>query len=124
MMVTPNLSDLPSGAHAFHIYGHPNRGAGIKGSKKAARFMAGSHYNPTKIEHGQGMTYGQGMKSRGHLPDNITGADITATKGIMTDKVKVTPVKGRAIMVHRHGNNEAGKPKGGGARFASGVILK
>jgi Cu/Zn superoxide dismutase len=42
----------------------------------------------------------------------------------MTDKVKVDQIRGRAVMVHRYGTNEAGKPKGGGARFACGVIPK
>ena len=124
MMVTPNLTDLPPGAHAFHIHQNPNCGAAMKGGKKVAGLMAGGHYNPTKVGHGKGMKHGHGMKPHGDLPDISAGADGTATKGVMTDKVKVDQIRGRAIMIHRYGTNEAGKPKGGGARFACGIIPK
>ena len=41
MMVTPNLTGLPTGAHAFHIHEKPNCGAGMKSVKKVAGLMAG-----------------------------------------------------------------------------------
>ena len=70
------------------------------------------------------MKHGHGMTPHGDLPNITAGANVTATKGVMTDKVKVDQIRGRAVMVHRYGTNEAGKPKGGGARFACGVIPK
>lgn len=124
MMVTPNLTGLPPGAHAFHIHENPNCGSGMKSGKKVAGLRAGGHYNPTKVGQGKGMKHGHGITPLGDLPDITAGANGTATKGVMTDKVKVDQIRGRAVMVHRYGTNEAGKPKGGGARFACGVIPK
>jgi len=48
MMVTPNLTGLPPGAHAFHLHANLNCGGGMKSGKKVAGLMAGGHYNPTK----------------------------------------------------------------------------
>jgi len=61
MMVTPNLTGLPPGAHALHIHENPNCGAGMKSGKKVAGLIASGHYNPTKVGHRKGMKHGHGM---------------------------------------------------------------
>jgi len=43
---------------------------------------------------------------------------------VMRDKLKLAEVRRRSIMVHRYGTNDHRKPKGGGPRYACGVIPK
>lgn len=135
MMVVPNLRDLAPGGHAFHIHENPNCGTGTKDGKKIAGLKAGGHFNPGGTphgmkhgkhaegkKHGEGMKHGDKMKPRGDLPQLTADADGTAMTPVMTKLLKVGDVRGRAIMVHRYGDNDPGKPKGGGPRFACGVI--
>ena len=137
MKVTPDLRGLPPGNHAFHIHEHPNCGPGKKNGKMIAGLMAGGHFDPTgkhaghgamkghdkmkKMAHDHGMKKG-GMVPHGDLPDIVAMADGTATGAVMSPHLKVKQVKNRSIMVHRYGTADPGKPKGGGARFACGVI--
>ena len=65
-----------------------------------------------------------GIVPHGDLPDITADAGGTATKAVMLDKLKLAQIQGRSIMVHRYGTNDRGKPKGGGPRFACGVIEK
>ena len=132
MMVVPNLRGLAPGGHAFHIHENPDCGAGTKGGKKVAGLKAGGHFSPGGMahgkkhghgaKHGEGTKHGDKMKPRGDLPQLTADADGTATTPVMTKLLKVGDVRGRAIMVHRYGDSDPGKPKGGGPRFACGVI--
>jgi Cu-Zn family superoxide dismutase len=115
--ISPNLKSVPPGKHGFHIHQKPNCGPGKKGGKSIAGLQAGGHYDPT----GAGAKRGQG-KPHGDLPELIAGADGRAVKPVMSSKLTVAKLRGRSIMVHRYGENEPGKPKGGGPRFACGVI--
>lgn len=124
LMVTPNLKDLTPGNHAFHIHENPDCGPAMKDGKKVAGLKAGGHYNPTNVGHGHGKKHGHGMTPHGDLPDITANADGMATKAVMTDKLKVDQIRGRAIMVHEFGTSDPGKPKGGGGRFACAVIPK
>tara|TARA_Y100001934_G_scaffold213315_1_gene252556 strand:- start:535 stop:1074 length:540 start_codon:yes stop_codon:yes gene_type:complete len=128
LKVTPNLHDLPAGNHAFHMHENPDCGPGMKTGKKVAGLKAGGHYNPTGVGHGHGHGkkhgHGHGMMPHGDLPDITAGTDGRATKAVMSDKLKLAEVRGRSIMVHRYGTNDPGKPKGGGPRYACGVIPK
>lgn len=114
---TPNLKKLPAGKHAFHIHENPDCGAGMEKGKMVAGLKAGGHYDPT----GEGHKMGH-HKPHGDLPELLAAADGTATAPVVSHRLKVAAVRGRSIMVHRYGENEPGKPKGGGTRLACGVI--
>ena len=133
LIVAPDLRDLPPGNHAFHIHENPNCGPGVKDGKKVVALLAGGHYDPAGKGHG--MKHGEKQKHGGHgkamhakphgdLPQLVAAADGTATDPVTTDKLKVAQIRGRAIMVHRYGEDDPGKPKGGGPRYACGVIPK
>ena len=127
MTVTPNLHSLPPGNHAFHIHENPDCGPGLKDGKMVAGLKAGGHYDPSGAGHGHKHGHGHGghgMVPHGDLPDITADAGGTATKAVMSDKLKLAQIQGRSIMVHRYGTNDPGKPKGGGPRFACGVIEK
>lgn len=129
MMVIPQLRDLPPGNHAFHIHENPDCGPGVKDGKKVAGLRAGGHFDPTGKGHGMkhgghGKSHGTHSKPHGDLPQLIAAADGTATQSVMSDNLKVAQVRGRAILIHRYGENDPGKPKGGGPRYACGVIPK
>jgi Cu/Zn superoxide dismutase len=85
-----------------------------------AGLKAGGHYDPTGGD-GHKMSH---HKPHGDLPDLTAGPDGVATAPVSSDKLTAAAVRGRAIMVHRYGENEPGRPKGGGARLACGVIPK
>jgi len=135
MTVTPNLHSLPPGNHAFHIHENPDCGPGMRDGKMVAGLKAGGHYDPSGVGHvqkhghghGHGHSHGHGghnMVPHGDLPDITADANGKATKAVISDKLKLAQIQGRSIMVHRYGTNDPGKPKGGGPRFACGVIGK
>lgn len=117
VIIAPNLKRLPPGKHAFHIHEHPDCGPGMKDGKPVAGLKAGGHYDPT--ESAQRKDH---HKPHGDLSELIADLDGTATKPVHSSNLKVAMVRGRSIMVHRFGEDEPGKPKGGGERMACGVI--
>jgi Cu-Zn family superoxide dismutase len=117
--ITPKLEGLRPGKHAFHIHQNPDCGPAMEKGRMVAGLKAGGHYDPTREGHKMG-----DHKPHGDLRELMADADGTATKPVKSNKLKVAMVRGRSIMVHRFGENEPGKPKGGGARLACGVIPK
>ena len=92
-----------------------------------ARLKASGHYDPSGTGHGHKHGHGHGGHGtvpHGDLPDFTTDAGGTATKAVISDKLKLAQIQGRSITVHRYSTNDRGKPKGGGPRFACGVIEK
>ena len=87
-----------------------------------AGLKASGHYDPSGTGHDH--KYGHGKVPHGDLPDFTTDAGGTATKAVMLDKLKLAQIQGRSVMVHHYGTNNPSKPKGGGPRFACGVIEK
>jgi Cu-Zn family superoxide dismutase len=83
--------------------------------KLVAGLKAGDHYDPTDAAHHMG-------KPHGDLSELTADPDGTATTPVTSSKLNVAMMRGRSIMVHRFGENESGKPIGGGARMACGVI--
>jgi Cu/Zn superoxide dismutase len=74
--------------------------------------LKGSHHGMMPVAQAfhihKNLNFGAGMvEPHGNLPDNV---------------VKVEQFRGRAIMVHWCGNNEASKAKDDAARFACGII--
>ena len=92
-----------------------------------AGLKASGHYDPSGTGHGHKHGHGHGGHGtvpHGDLPDFTTDAGGTATKAVISDKLKLAQIQGRSITVHRYGTNDRGKPLDGGSRFACGVIEK
>jgi Cu-Zn family superoxide dismutase len=128
MMLIPNLRALPEGNHAFHIHENPSCKSGVKNGNKIAGYMAGGHFAPKKenqeIQHNYKKSHHGHGKPHGDLPELLATKNGTITTPVMTNKLKVSQLIGRSIIIHRYGESDVGKPKGGGPRYACGVIIK
>ncbi len=115
LLITPALSDLKPGLHGFHL--HEKGDCGDQG------LAAGGHYDPEKTGTHQG-PYGKGHL--GDLPVLYVGQDNKASTPTLAPRLKVSDLKGLALMVHEGGDNYSDNPKlgGGGDRIACGVIGK
>lgn len=113
LLITPNLSNLPTGLHGFHLHQHPN--CGDHGND------AGGHFDPQKTNSHQG-PYANGHL--GDLPVLYVNTDGKATTPTLAPRLKLSDLKGLTIMVHANGDNYSDNPPlgGGGAREACGVI--
>ena len=69
-----------------------------------AGFKASGHYDPSGTghdhKHGHGHA-GHGTVPHGDLPDFTTDGGDTATKAVISDKLKLAQIQGRSITVHR-----------------------
>jgi Cu-Zn family superoxide dismutase len=124
LLVEPKLTGLPAGPHGFHIHETPNCGPGPGANNQpAAGMAAGGHYDPkgTKMHHGPLATDGH----LGDLPVLIVDKDGKADLPVLAPHLKVSNLKGRAVMIHAGGDNYADQPAplgGGGGRIACGVV--
>jgi Cu-Zn family superoxide dismutase len=113
LLITPNLTALPTGLHGFHLHQHANC------SDHA--MAAGAHFDP------QNTNTHQGPYSNGHLGDMpvlYVDAGGYARTTILSPRLKTSDLKGLAVMVHANGDNYSDTPAlgGGGERIACGVI--
>ena len=123
LTLTPDLAGLPTGEHGFHIHQNPSCDPAEKEGSMVAGLSAGGHYDPegTSVHKGPQAEGGH----LGDLPKLVVADDGTATTPVMAPRLTVADIKGRAIMIHAHGDNYSDDPKplgGGGARIACGVI--
>jgi Cu-Zn family superoxide dismutase len=121
-ILTPNLSGLAPGLHGFHVHQNPNCGPGEKEGKKVPGLAAGGHYDPAGTGTHKG-PYGNGHL--GDLPALYVDADGKATHPVLAPSLKVSDLKGRALMIHAGGDNYSDYPEklgGGGARVACGMV--
>jgi len=123
LMFTPNLTNLPPGAHGFHVHETGSCGTNEKDGKKVAAGAAGGHFDPTGARHHGGPA---GDGHLGDLPPLVVadngGASTAVTAARLT---RLSEVKGKALMIHAGGDNFSDQPKplgGGGERIACGVI--
>ena len=122
ILITPNLEGLTPGLHGFHIHQNPACGPAEKEGKPSAAEAAGPHLDPHQAGKHAG-PYGQGHL--GDLPPLFVDASGKATLPVLAPRLKMTDVKGHALMVHAGGDNYADSPEklgGGGARIACGVV--
>ncbi|MSP80909.1 MAG: superoxide dismutase [Cu-Zn] SodC2 [Rhodospirillales bacterium] len=121
--VRPRLKGLPPGPHGFHI--HENRSCDAKPNPQGAMtpgLGAGGHYDPTKTGKHLGHT---GEGHIGDLPVLMVAADGGAGGTMAAPRLKVSDIKGRAVVIHAGGDNYSDQPAalgGGGARIACGLI--
>lgn len=122
LVLTTKLKGLPPGEHGFHVHENPNCGAMEKDGKMAAGLAAGGHYDPHKIGKHEGP---KGQGHLGDLPALVVDAKGNAKQRLVVSRLKVTDLKGRALMIHEGGDNYSDEPKplgGGGGRIACGVV--
>ena len=123
LVIMPELADLPSGDHGFHVHVNPNCGPGAgPDGQPAAGLAAGGHYDQDNTRKHLG-PHGEGHK--GDLPVLRVDVSGNATTAIVAPHLKVADVKGRSIMIHAGGDNYSDQPAplgGGGARIACGVV--
>lgn len=122
LVFTPALQGLPAGLHGFHVHENASCAAGEKEGKAVAALGAGGHYDPAGSKK-HGTPWGDGHL--GDLPALYVGANGEATYPVLAPRLKMSDLKGRALMIHAGGENHADHPAalgGGGARIACGVI--
>jgi Cu-Zn family superoxide dismutase len=123
LVFTPNLTNLPPGAHGFHVHETGSCGTNEKDGKKVAAGAAGGHFDPTASRHHAGPT---GDGHLGDLPTLVVADNGGASTAVTAPRLmKLSEVKGKALMIHAGGDNFSDQPKplgGGGERIACGVI--
>jgi len=122
-----NLSaDLSPGGHGFHIHENGSCEAAEKDGQKVAGLAAGGHYDPG----GTGKHLGpSGEGHLGDLPILYVDIDEDGTRPVkhtlVAPRLKVSEIRGHAVIIHAMGDNFRDEPKplgGGGARVACGVF--
>ena len=116
----PALTDLPPGAHGFHLHETGDCGPGMKDGKPVAALAAGGHWDPQATGKHLGP---QGEGHRGDLPVLVVGEDGKATTP-SPPRLHVADLHGRALVIHAGGDTFSDEPPmgGGGARIACGVV--
>lgn len=122
LVLTPDLKNLDEGLHGFHVHEHASCEPGDKDGDMAAAVAAGGHYDPDKGGH-HGTPWGDGH--RGDMPALYVNDDGKAVTPVLAPRLKMSDLKGHAVMIHDGGDNYADQPKplgGGGDRVACGII--
>ena len=123
VVFTPNLKGLSPGMHGFHVHENGSCDASMKGDRKILGGAAGGHYDPNNTKkHG---TAWSDDSHKGDLPALYVGQDGDAITAVLAPRLTLTELKGKALMIHLHGDNHSDSPKplgGGGSRVACGVI--
>lgn len=117
----PNLHDLVPGEHGFHVHENPSCDPGEKNGATMAALKAGGHDDPDKTGRHAGPN-GDGHK--GDLPVLVVNEKGFADMPVIAKRLKMSDMKGRALIIHSGGDNYSDNPPmgGGGSRIACGVI--
>ena len=121
LVFTPNLENLPSGIHGFHIHEKPNCNPKQKDGKISPAESAGDHFDPKKTQkHGE--PWGDGHL--GDLPALYVDEKGKSTNPVIAPRLKLNDIHNRALIVHIGGDNHNDIPPKGGAgdRIACGII--
>lgn len=123
VVFTPHLTNLPAGIHGFHVHVNPSCGTSEKMGKTVLGGAAGGHYDPMKTnKHGYAWTNDNHL---GDLPPLYVDMKGNVEQPVLAPRLKLSGLKGRALMIHAGGDNHSDHPKplgGGGARLVCGVI--
>jgi Cu-Zn family superoxide dismutase len=120
--IHPHLQGLPPGDHGFHVHQNPSCEGEQKGDKWEAGAGAGDHLDP---EHTGKHLGPNGHGHLGDLPVLVVNNKGIADKRVVAERLKLSEIEGRSVVIHEHGDNYSDKPKpmgGGGPRIACGVI--
>ena len=123
LIFTPNLTDLPTGLHGFHVHQNPSCDARTVEGKQVAGMAAGGHWDPARTNRHAG-PHGDGHL--GDLPALAVGIDGRANYPVLAPRLKLLQeLQGHSLMIHLGGDNHQDHPAplgGGGARLACGVM--
>lgn len=122
LVFTPGLAGLPPGVHGFHLHQNPSCDSAEKDGQVVPAGAAGGHYDPAGT-NAHGTPWGEGHL--GDLPPLYVQSDGSATQPVLAPRLKLSDIKGRALMIHAGGDNHSDHPAplgGGGARVSCGVI--
>ncbi len=122
VVFTPTLQGLSPGVHGFHLHENASCQPKEKDGKMVAAGAAGAHYDPQATK-AHGTPWGEGHL--GDLPALYVEANGSASQPVLAPRLKLSNLKGRAIMIHSGGDNHSDQPAalgGGGARVACGVV--
>lgn len=122
LVFTPALTGVAPGLHGFHVHEKGSCAPSEKDGKQVAANAAGGHYDPDQTKK-HGTPWGDGH--RGDLPALFVDADGKASNPVLAPRLKLSELKGKALMVHAGGDNHADHPAplgGGGARVVCGVM--
>lgn len=123
LRLTPHLQGLPAGAHGIHVHENGDCGPGMQDGKPTTGLAAGGHFDPAHTGAHKGPWAEGGHK--GDLPALAVNGDGSATDSLLAPHLKLSEIRGKAIIIHAGGDNYSDQPKplgGGGARIACGVI--
>lgn len=122
LQIKTDLTQIPAGAHGFHIHENPSCLPDVKDGVATAALKAGGHFDPYKTAH-HGNPTGDGHL--GDLPYLTGQANQTSQEKLIAPRLNLTQIQGKAVMIHAGADNYADTPQplgGGGARIACGVI--
>lgn len=122
LMLQPNLTGLQAGPHGFHVHEHGSCDMAEKDGGMVAGLAAGGHYDPGQTGKHLGP---MGEGHLGDLPVIEVDSGGQAMGSLVAPRLKVSDIRGRALMIHEGGDNYSDEPKplgGGGARAACGVV--
>ena len=115
-----SLKVAVSGKHGFHVHEKGDCAAAMKDGKMEPGAAAGSHYDPDGKKSHKGP---QGAGHKGALPALIANAK-GVNQTVTAPKLKLSDVRGRALVIHEGGDNYTDNPENGGGkgRIACGVV--
>lgn len=123
-LFTPDLKGLPTGLHGFHVHQKAECGPAEKDGKMVPGAGAGGHFDPNNTGMHRG-PYQDGHL--GDLPALYVDEKGMATHPELAPRIRVSDLKGHAVIIHAGGDNYSDEPAslgGGGARIACGVFEK
>ncbi|QYJ80443.1 superoxide dismutase family protein [Shewanella acanthi] len=122
VVFTPSLKGLTPGLHGFHLHENGSCDPKEKDGKIVPAGAAGGHYDPAATKT-HSTPWGEGHL--GDLPPLFIDADGAGNQAVLAPRLKMSDLKGHAIMFHAGGDNHSDHPAplgGGGARVACGII--
>ncbi|MCI0429106.1 MAG: superoxide dismutase family protein [Rhodospirillales bacterium] len=122
LLIQHEIDGLPPGPHGFHLHENPSCDPSEKDGAVQAGAAAGHHYDPAESGRHEGP---QGTGHLGDLPILNVDEAGRAIGALTVPRLKVSDLKGRAVIVHAGSDNYSDQPEkggGGGARIACGVI--
>jgi Cu-Zn family superoxide dismutase len=124
IVLTPELTGLPPGAHGFHVHevADCSPARDDEGSMAAAH-AAGQHYDPEGTMMHSSPLVGDGHL--GDLPVLVVDQLGRASEAVEASRLSLEDVDNRALMIHAGGDNYSDVPEkagGGGERIACGII--